>query len=64
MVMSEPDDLREFVGFIWRGDDFGEQTGVLIMATDSTVAASELRAAYGEGVGVSIWNEEDASRPR
>lgn len=65
MLNAEPKDLREFVGFVWQGDDFfGERIGVLIMATSPTDAASQLRATYRQGFGVSVWNELDAAKLR
>jgi hypothetical protein len=56
-------ELREFVGFVWQ-EGFWERTGVLVMATDVSDAAATVKAAYGEGFGVSVWNEEDAARSR
>lgn len=54
---------REFVGFTWQ-DDFWDRTGVLVEAADSSEAQAVVRAAFGPGFGVSIWNEEDAAGPR
>lgn len=59
----DPTRLREFIGFIWQ-DDFSDRTGVLVVAADVSDAAAVVRAAYGDGVRVSLWNEEDAARPR
>jgi len=56
-------ELREFVGFVWQ-ESFPERTGVLVMATDVSEAAAVVKEAYGEGFGVSVWNEEDAARSR
>lgn len=55
--------LREFVGFVWR-DDFADQTGVLIEATDVGEAAAIVADAFGGGFKTSIWSEEDAARSR
>jgi hypothetical protein len=62
--MTGPEDspLREYVGFIWIGDEPGVRLSVWARSAD---AARELvEAEYGSGHPYSIWNEEDASRPR
>jgi len=56
--------LREFVGFVWPDDNFSDQTGLLVLAVDVTEAGTLAREAYGEGFRVSLWNEEDAAKPR
>lgn len=63
MSGGEGDDLREYVGFVWQGD-FWSQTGILVMAADADEAKALVRAACGDAVGISLWNEEDAARPR
>ncbi len=55
--------LREFVGFVWQ-DAFEDRTGVLVEAVDASEAASVVRAAFGSAFRVSVWNEEDAAKPR
>ena len=53
---------REYIGFIWIGDDPGIRLS--IWAMDSSEAAEKLVERYGEGHVYSIWNEADESRPR
>ena len=54
---------REFVGFVWRGDWLDRQN-VRVWAADSSEAHALLKAEFGDDFGVSVWNEEDAERPR
>ena len=58
-VMAEN---REYVGYIWIGDDPGIRPS--ISATNVTEAHKKLVERYGEGHVSSVWNEADASRPR
>jgi hypothetical protein len=54
--------LREYVGFVWIGDE----PGVRIRVTASSVDEARARVVeqYGRGHVISLWNEEDAARPR
>jgi hypothetical protein len=54
--------LREYVGFIW----IGEQPGIRLrlLATSGEEAKARVVEEYGDGHVTSIWNEEDAARPR
>jgi hypothetical protein len=63
-VSDELGPLREFVGFVWPEDDFSNQIGLLVLAVDSTEAGTVAHEAYGDGFRVSLWNEEDAAKPR
>ena len=55
--------LREFVGFVWQ-DDMSKRRDVRVWAGDASQAHALVQAEYGEGFRVSVWNEEDAERPR
>lgn len=55
--------LREFVGFVWEGD-WDDRIGVLVEADDAATAARVVKAIYGSGFRVSLWNETDAEMPR
>lgn len=57
------DILREFVGFVWQ-DDHSESTGVLVEATHVSEASAVLKEVYGAAWRSSVWNEEDAAKPR
>jgi len=63
-VSNEAGNLREFVGFVWPDDDFSDQMGLLVLATDVTEAVALAHEAFGDGFRVSLWNEEDAAKPR
>jgi hypothetical protein len=53
---------KEYVGYVWVGDEAGIRLSVW---AESAAEASELiDAEFGEGSVHSVWNEEDASRPR
>lgn len=53
---------REYVGFIWIADKPGIRLRVAANSLDD--ATSRVIEEYGEGHVISIWNEEDASKPR
>lgn len=68
--MTEPGaPEREYVGYVWWGEtrhDWadGERIGVLLYAASSTEAGAIVRSYFGANVRSSLWNEEDANRPR
>lgn len=54
--------VREYVGFIWIENNPGVRLRVLATSLDE--AMLRVVEEYGEGHVVSIWNEEDAAKPR
>ena len=62
MNHAENAPIREFVGFIWIGD----QPGIRLRVEARTVeeATASVVAEYGEGHTISLWNEDDARRAR
>ena len=54
--------MKEYVGYIWIGDQPGIRLEIL--ATSSEEARALVISEYGEGHVISLWNEEDANRPR
>lgn len=54
--------LREYIGFIWIGDEPGVRLRVWAKSLDE--ADDLVNARFGAGHVVSIWNEEDAQKPR
>jgi hypothetical protein len=62
MTGSDDAPLKEYVGYIWIGDAQGVRLS--IMARSATEAGEILEAECGSGHPYSLWNEEDASRPR
>lgn len=54
--------LREYVGFIWIDDRPGIRLSVYARSGDEALA--EVEAEHGEGHVTSIWNENDAKKPR
>jgi hypothetical protein len=61
--MSGPErPLREFVGLIWIADEPGLRLSVMAHSVED--ARAMVVAEHGEGHAISLWNEEDASKPR
>jgi hypothetical protein len=54
--------MREYVAIIWMGDDPGVRCAV--MARSLEEARAEIEKQFGQGHVISIYNEEDAQRPR
>ena len=54
---------REFVGFAW-SNDWGDKTGLLVLAVDATEAKALAEATLGNRFHVSLWNEDDANAAR
>ncbi|WP_431897270.1 hypothetical protein, partial [Micromonospora haikouensis] len=52
----------EYVGFVWLADKPAIRLRLLASAPED--ARSRVVAEYGEGHVMSLWNEEDASKPR
>ena len=52
---------REYRGFIWIADRPGIR--VSVMARSLAEAREKVVAEHGEGI-ISLWNEDDAARPR
>ena len=54
--------VRMYKAVIWIGDKPGRR--VTLAARSLREARVKLEAEYGTGYVISIWNEEDAERPR
>ena len=56
------DALKEYVGMIWIGDQPGKR---LRLSAHSLAEAEEaVEQTYGQGHVISLYNEDDANRPR
>jgi hypothetical protein len=55
-------DLRPYVGVIWIGEEAGRRFEIFARSLDE--AARKLRDEYGEGHVYTLYNEEDAKKPR
>lgn len=53
---------KEYVGYIWIDDEPGIRLSV--MARDAEEAQRLVITEHGDGHPFSIWNEDDAERPR
>lgn len=62
MTGEADEPMREYVGYVWKDDlpriDFRVQ------ARSLREAKRQVLAQYGEDFAISIWNEDDAHRPR
>jgi hypothetical protein len=54
--------MKTYVGYIWIDDEPGARLSISAQSPDEAMAAVE--AKYGEGHVVSLWDEDDASKPR
>ncbi|MBP6997268.1 MAG: hypothetical protein KBB39_14120 [Phycicoccus sp.] len=54
--------MREYVGLIWIGEEPGRR--IRIMATSGEEAEELLVQEFGPNHVYTLWNEEDAQRPR
>ena len=54
--------LREFVGFIWIADEPALRLSVMARSVEE--AREKVIAEHGEGHAISLWNDQDASKPR
>lgn len=53
---------KEYVGIIWIGNDPGIR--LRVFAPSALEAQALVIEEYGEGHVISVWNEDDANRPR
>lgn len=54
--------MKLYKAIVWVGDKPGVR--VELMAESGEQARDELKAKYGENALVTVWNEDDAARPR
>lgn len=59
---SERSRVREYVGFVWIGEEPGVRLRLSAQCWDEAVAIVE--GKYGQGHMISIWSSEDASKLR
>lgn len=73
MADDESPPLREYVGHIWIDAKSSPPRSwppeappipLRLLATSSRDARFRVVEEYGEGHVISVWNEEDAARPR
>jgi len=53
---------RPYKAIVWVGEESGER--VEVFAFDFEEARSMIEEIYGSETVVSVWNEEDANKPR
>ncbi|SCF48217.1 hypothetical protein GA0070563_11855 [Micromonospora carbonacea] len=54
--------MREYVGFVWIADHPGIR--LRLLASSPEDARARVVEEHGEGHVISLWNEEDAAKPR
>jgi hypothetical protein len=62
--MNEPDEKKLYRAIIWTPDPVVAGKRVQVYAMNAEDAKRRLQAEYGIENTYSIWNDEDASRPR
>ena len=62
--MNEPDEKRLYRALIWTPDPTVAGKRVQVYAMNAEDAKRLLQAEYGTENTYSIWNDEEASRPR
>jgi len=67
-MTEETRGVREYVGFIWFDDDEEDRVDFQVEANSLDEAVTRAIRTYGQGredhARVSVWNEDDAPRPR
>ncbi|MGW0239363.1 hypothetical protein [Micromonospora chalcea] len=61
-MSADQSPIREYTGLIWIDDNPGIRLRILARSLDE--ATTNVIKEYGDGHGISIWSEEDASRAR
>ncbi|WP_431913607.1 hypothetical protein [Micromonospora carbonacea] len=59
---GEAPPMREYMGFVWIADQPGIR--LRLLASSPEDARARVVEEYGEGHVISLWNGEDASKPR
>ncbi|MFI2667495.1 hypothetical protein [Micromonospora carbonacea] len=62
MNFGEAPSMREYVGFVWIADHPGIR--LRLLASSPEDARARVVEEHGEGHVISLWNEEDAAKPR
>jgi hypothetical protein len=57
-------ELRPYVLIVWLGKFEGPGEREIVFAPDLNDAARQVQERYGDKVVYSLYNEEDANRPR
>ena len=64
MEVSKKLPLRPYQALIWKTDSHSIEQRKIYLAVDSDDAKKQAIDEYGEDFSFSIWNEEDAAKPR
>lgn len=56
--------MREFKALVAKRDSDGPWERVTLWAETGRDAIEQLKVQFGEDLTYSVWNEEDANRPR
>lgn len=58
------DELREYQVIWWTDDPARPRERLTVLALSLDDANKQIKDKYGENIKSSIWNEEDAAKPR
>jgi hypothetical protein len=61
-VMENQEELKEYVGVIWLGDEPGRR--ISVWAVSASAAVEKVEDEFGEGHVYTIRNLKDAHTPR
>ena len=63
-VKMESEKLREYQVIWWTEDPARPGERLTVRARSLDDASEQIKAKYGTNIKTSIWNEEDAAKPR
>ncbi len=63
-MMSQDSPLRPYMAIVWTNDPEKPGQRLEVFANSLDDAKSMIKAQFDEEITMSLWNEEDANRPR
>jgi hypothetical protein len=60
----EDEELREYQVICWTDDPARPRERLTVLALSLDDASKQIKHKYGSNIKTSIWNEEDAAKPR
>jgi hypothetical protein len=62
--VSSEESEREYQAIVWKDDPDSPPQRTTVRARTLVEAREMVEARFGPGCRISLWNEEDAARPR
>ena len=60
----KPGDLREYLAIVWTDGPTRPGERVTLLGASLEDASKQITDKYGPNITCSLWNEEDAAKPR